>query len=57
MTSRTWLLCVAGLAASPDAAAQTLELDMTAANRAPHELVVADRAAVTVAGKRNVFHE
>ena len=57
MTSRTWLLCVAWLAASPDAAAQTLELDMTAANRAPHELVVADRAAVTVAVKKNVFHD
>ena len=57
MTSRTWLLCVAWLAASPDAAAQTLELDMTAANRAPHELVVSDRAAVTVAVKKNVFHD
>jgi hypothetical protein len=56
MTSRTWLLCAIGLAAPLGAAAQTLELDMTAASGAPRELVVADRAAVTVAVRKNVFH-
>lgn len=56
MTLRTCLLCAACLAVPLDAAAQTLELDMTAVSRAPRDLVVADRAAVTVAVRKNVFH-
>jgi hypothetical protein len=56
MTLRTCVLCAACLAAPFDAVAQMLELDITAATRAPRELVVADRAAVTVAVRKNVFH-
>jgi hypothetical protein len=57
MTLGTCLLCALGVAAPATLAAQALDLDMTAATRSPRELVVGDRAAVTVAVRRNVFHE
>lgn len=56
MTTPLCLLSVVWLAAPATIAAQTLELDMTTTARAPRELVVADRAAVTVAVRKNLFH-
>lgn len=56
MTTRLCLLSVVWLATPAPIAAQTLELDVTATAPAPRELVVADRAAVTVAVRKNLFH-
>lgn len=56
MTPRLCLLSVVCLAAPGTMTAQTLELDMTATSRAPRELVVPDRAAVTVTVRKNLFH-